>query len=99
MGALYLFTCTCGYSAEVSGGPDVGMTTRTVTISCATCKQLSDVVTSNEPWKQPPDPVPEHPKCPRSRTKVHATSVWSHPGACPQCGKRMRKGAVTMLWD
>jgi hypothetical protein len=100
MGSLHSFTCKkCGYEAQVSGGPDLGMACATVTISCATCKKLHDVVVSEEPWKQPPDPVPERPKCPSSRTRVHETRLWKHPGACPKCGSRMSRRDLGVLWD
>lgn len=100
LGALHDFRCpSCGYSAEVSGGPDIGEASRTVTISCATCKELHDVVVSEEPWKEPPDLAPERPPCPRTRARTHATSVWNDPGPCPRCGSTMRRGEMTVLWD
>lgn len=101
MGSWYEFGCgKCGYTVEVSGGPDVGMSSRTVTISCATCKRLRDVVISEEPWKDPPDPVPLHPKCPSSRTRKHATTLWRDPGPCPKCGTRMHHlGGMTLGTD
>jgi predicted RNA-binding Zn-ribbon protein involved in translation (DUF1610 family) len=100
VGGLYEFTCpACGYAADVSGGPDVGLASATVTISCATCRKLRDVVVSNEPWKRSPDAVPDHPRCPSSRTRVHKTELWSHPGPCPQCGATMRVGTLTVIWD
>lgn len=98
MGALYLFTCKCGYQAEVSGGPDRGMASSTVTICCSTCKKLRDV-TIGSPWDDPPAPVSPHPTCPSSRTRVHHTELWRHPGPCPRCGARMKRGPETVLWD
>ncbi len=56
MGRYYVFECgKCGYNAEVSGGPDVGMACATTTIACSTCDKLYDVVTSNQPWEVKPD--------------------------------------------
>ncbi len=102
MGTWYLFRCPgCGYSAEVSGGPDVGEVSRTVTISCATCRKLRDAIVSEEPWKEPPDPVPEHPRCPGERTRKHRTTVWTAPGPCPRCGSVIGMDDVEseILWD
>ena len=51
MGALFTFVCPdCGYEAEVSGGLDFGMLCATHTVSCPTCKALSDMDVSGEPW-------------------------------------------------
>jgi ssDNA-binding Zn-finger/Zn-ribbon topoisomerase 1 len=45
MGAFYSFTCSsCGYEAEVSGGPDCGFEARTETVVCKACLDLFDIV-------------------------------------------------------
>ncbi len=100
MGQRHELACpACGYSAVVSGGADVGEACRTVTITCATCRKLHDVVVSDEPWKEPPDPVPERPRCPRARGRVHETALWNDPGPCPRCGITLERGEMIVLWD
>jgi hypothetical protein len=108
MGTRFEFNCrACGYSAMVSGGPDVGMTVRTVTIACDTCKKLRDavveefgaVVGGSESGGPPPAP-PGSPQCPGSRTRVHKTRLWTAPGPCPRCGAGpMTPGQSFVDWD
>jgi predicted RNA-binding Zn-ribbon protein involved in translation (DUF1610 family) len=100
MGSWYLFSCPkCGYEAEVSGGPDWGEAARTHTISCATCRELHDSLVGMDAHENPPAPLPEKLVCPRSRTRVHDTRLWEHPGPCPRCGEGMERGPETTLWD
>ena len=100
MGACFEFRCPgCPYTAEVSGGPDCGFSVGTVTISCATCRKLRDAVITEDAWKDEPDPVPAHPRCPSARTRVHRTVLWCDPGPCPRCGTTMEKGELRVLWD
>ena len=100
MGQWNAFRCAaCAYSAEVSGGPDCGRRVRTVTISCATCRKLYDVSVSDEPLKEPPDPVPDNPMCPSGRTQTHRTELWRHPGPCPRCGETMIDEGASTDWD
>ena len=71
MGQHFQFRCDgCGYEAEASGGPDVGMAVATQTIACAKCKELVDVVTSK--WKAGGP-------CPRCGEKMRTgglTALW-----------------------
>lgn len=100
MGAWYTFRCPgCAYTAEVSGGPDCGFNVGTVTISCATCRTLRDVDYTNEVWKEPRDPLPEHPQCPSARTRTHRTKLWRHPGPCPKCRVTMEDQGGITIWD
>ena len=100
MGHWNAYRCPgCAYTAEVSGGPDCGEFSRTVTVSCATCCKLRDVSYTGEPWKEPADPVPEHPVCPSARTRTHRTTLWFDPGPCPRCGETMTNEGMTTLWD
>ena len=60
MGLKREYQCpACKYSEVVSGGEDCGMICSTVTITCAECKKLYDVVTSSRdgddeklPWQK-----------------------------------------------
>ena len=50
MGTWIRHSCSqCDYEATVSGGDDVGMRAATSTIHCYDCKEISDVVTTEEP--------------------------------------------------
>lgn len=99
MGRHSQFRCdACGYEAVVSGGPDVGFAVETRTIACAKCKQLFDVVTSEDPGN------PKAPRialrCPRSRTATHPVKPWKANGPCPSCGGKMQvTGEVVEMWD
>jgi len=97
MGSLYLFECrSCGYNCQVSGGDDLGMMVRTTTIICSKCKELYDVVVSDEPWRE--DAIDaENLRCPKS--KRHKVEKWEDPGSCPKCGQKMKRGEHTLFWD
>jgi hypothetical protein len=98
MGANYLFTCkSCGYSADVSGGPDVGMLAATRTVSCSECQELYDVVVSENAWDDELKQNRIEPRCPTS--KKHSVTLWEHPSPCPKCGKKMKRGKMSRLWD
>ncbi len=97
MGTLYQFRCeSCGYEAQVSGGRDCGMASRTDTILCERCRELFDVVTSEDAISERPEreiPI----RCPRSFT--HSCRLWTSPGPCPKCGATMVRGEETLVWD
>lgn len=106
MGTLYKFKCPkCRYSAEVSGGDDMGMYATTTTIMCKTCKELLDVTTSKQPYPEtlnPPEPsftpwVRRTIQCTKSAS--HEVERWKFPGPCPKCGKTMKQGEITCCWD
>ena len=98
MGQHFQFRCEhCSYEAVVSGGPDLGMMSRTQTITCAKCKELADVVTSEEPWNSRAPKLP--PRCPRRRTAKHPVKRWTAGGPCPRCGAALQKGELVALWD
>lgn len=106
VGTLYEFKCpACGYSAEVSGGDDVGMQSVTTTIVCKTCKKLMDVVISEDPWAVTLDEpgLPLRPdfqpsiRCKKSAR--HKVERWTLPGPCPKCGTLMEQGEMVALWD
>jgi len=60
MGRTYLFECSkCGYHVRVAGGADEGAHFAVLTIACADCRELHDVVTL---FKTPPQPEENLPK-------------------------------------
>ena len=99
MGAHFLFRCAaCDYQADISGGNDIGMACATSTVLCRDCKELHDVVTTQEPWlAMEPTWNPTNLRCPKSDT--HTVELWEHPGPCPRCGAEMVRGEITVLWD
>jgi len=99
MGQNRQFRCTgCGYAAIVSGGSDCGFTVRTQTIACSSCKELVDVVTSEEASNPQARKLPL--RCPRSRTVKHPVTKWKAGGPCPRCGAKMHDtGEVLIMWD
>ena len=101
MGTSYEFVCTlCGYSKVVSGGNDVGMLSAATTIICKDCKELYDIVVSEEPWlamSNSWNPDADKISCPVS--KVHECCLWVYPGSCPRCGGKMKYGSQIIMWD
>jgi hypothetical protein len=101
MGALYEFTCAkCGYSANVSGGRDVGMDAVVRTMICEDCLDLVDVLIGR--WgKDGPTGDPEYDKalgrCPACEGR--RLEVWKKGRPCPGCSEAMAKGRDIMLWD
>ena len=100
MGSRYRHHCEgCGYEVDVSGKIHVGFASKTATVTCATCKRLFDVLLSEEPWKEGPDPHEVDLRCPNEKGKKHKVRPWPVKRPCPRCGKTMRKGELTLLWD
>ena len=93
------FCSQCDYEAMVSGGDDVGMGAATTTIHCHNCKEISDVVTTEEPWlATDKDWVPTEYHCDRSAT--HRVALWVGPGECPKCSTAMEVDlSFTIDWD
>jgi len=88
----------CGYTAEVSGAPDDGFCSSTITVVCADCRALFDVPTATRDYDGAPDWREVTPRCPRRRT--HRITEWTCPGTCPRCHAIMEAGpGMGVLWD
>lgn len=93
-------TCAkCGYSADVSGGPDRGFVVEVETCSCDGCRELVDVVTGGFDTRGESTPVPTSarrcPECGSSRVRP-----WPDHRPCPKCGGEMNAGGGTVtMWD
>jgi hypothetical protein len=98
MGARQEFECTgCGSHAVVSGGPDIGRFSRTITIGCATCGQLADITVARfgQTVLDDGDPIPPCEAC-----GSNELSAWSSGSPCPKCGSSVEAtGHGAMLWD
>lgn len=99
MGSTYRFECEgCGYIAEVSGGPDRGWKSKTITVFCARCRTLKDhgVATwnaSSREWIESPDSK----KCGQcGGSLVEWTAI---NGKCPFCGMKMIGRGLILNWD
>jgi hypothetical protein len=104
MGIHRQFICqSCGYEAIVSGGDGVGWACRTTTLSCQDCRELFDVVTSEQPWDESVGLSDKELVCPRCRSaesnRRHCVERWTAPGPCPKCGQVMDEGDVVECWD
>jgi len=91
------FCSQCDYEATVSGGDDVGM--GATTIHCHNCKEISDVVTTKEPWlATDKDWVPTDYHC--NRSEDHRVELWVGPSECPKCSNTMKVDLnSTIDWD
>ena len=100
MGQWYRYFCgQCDYQATVSGGDDIGMGAATTTIHCHDCKEISDVVTTDEPWlAMAKNWVPTDYHCKHS--KDHRVELWVGPSECPKCSNIMEADSTDLIiWD
>ena len=82
------FCSQCDYEATVSGGDDIGMGAATTTIHCHNCKEISDVVTTKEPWlATDKDWVPTDYHC--NRSENHRAKLRVGPRECSKCSNAM----------
>lgn len=98
MGSTYNYTCTgCGYSANVSGGRDVGFVVKIQTRFCTTCDELVDCVT--EIWAG--DGEIERSvvigACHKCKTQV--TQDWNEGDPCPRCNAEFGAPSLYCDWD
>ncbi|MCB1232334.1 MAG: hypothetical protein KDN19_18955 [Verrucomicrobiae bacterium] len=107
MGMIHTHTCTsCGYSEQVSGGPDSGIDIGTDTYACSACQLIQDRTTwvevrtdygdyQGEPYIREP-----RIRCRKCQRKG-AMKPWRSGDPCPRCGAPMPidpKG-INVLWD
>ena len=71
----------------------------TTTIHCYIRKEISDVVTTKEPWLATDnDWVPTDYHC--NRSENHRVELWVGPSECPKCSNTMEVDrTVDILWD
>ena len=93
------FGSQCDYKATVSGGDDVGMGAATTTIHCYSCKEISDVVTTEKlRLATDKDWVPTEYHC--ARSEGHQVELWAGPAECPKCSTAMEVDlSFTIDWD
>ena len=99
MGAMYDFTCTgCGHIArDLNGSRDRGFVAIVETRRCTDCGHLADYqvdsITDGGSGEQVElcDPAPPCERC------GGPTKPWTRN--CPHCGRYMKQGEVTALWD
>jgi hypothetical protein len=103
MGARYEFQCKgCGYTAVVSGGPDLGFFLRTQTAYCTSCKLLIDVpgetLTEDQIEDQQGIYLTKELTCDLcGNTRLN---IWRQGDPCPRCGGAVvDTGRPVVLWD
>jgi hypothetical protein len=94
---FFRFSCdSCGYEIIASGqngreSLDAGMT-----ILCEDCRELYEIEPENSFTVKMKNSY-RMLRCPKSYS--HKIRIWTFPGACPKCGKPMRKGEHIIRWD
>jgi len=85
MGSTSLFRCQqCGYHAEVSGGEDRGIRSRTRTVFCHNCRELTDI-------------DHESSRCLGCRSR--RVTDWVADDPCPRCGGVVDDEGLISFWD
>jgi rubredoxin len=106
MGCLYRFECSgCGYQAEVSGGPDVGMLVETQPVFCLPCNELRDVATgcwgdnglTPEVLRRRGLDAQGLSRCGVCGGREHRP--WRDGDRCPRCGGKVHRRECTLDWD
>jgi len=99
MGRLELYRCRnwlCRYSATVSGGSDMGMSSVSSTYACKKCGKLQDICHSTDEDETEEETPPMHCK----KCGSHNLVKWSKGDACPKCGRKMKiVPGHTIRWD
>ena len=95
MGTWYGYRCQeCGYSADVSGGEDVGMSVQTQTGYCLACKKLVDYVTKIQDGDGDQQDVGICDDC-----KTPVKQKWYSGDPCPRCGGSFDETGKVTMWD
>ena len=69
------------------------MAAATSTVRRYDCKEIKDVVTTEEPWlAMDKGWVPAEFYC--DKAKAHHVELWKHPRKCPKCDRSMIVGFV-----
>jgi DNA-directed RNA polymerase subunit RPC12/RpoP len=96
MGSCYEHQCKrCGYSATVSGGHDMGMSSASSTYACKKCGELQDIGYSTDEDETEEETSPACCKRCGSQNLVK----WNTGDACPKCGGKMIRGGKRISWD
>jgi len=99
MGTLESYSCNkCDYSADISGGPDMGMLVKTDTFICLNCNEVVDVVT-----EYCIDETPDESsigKCPECNSSKYLKKWDNKKRPCPKCDGKLKKSFIRMTeWD
>ena len=98
MGTLYKYTCCqCHYSANISGGEDLGFEIYTQTGFCTSCQTLVDYVTALRPGSSLDPEKTDVGVCKNCNSEI--TLNWNEGDGCPLCGGEMCDRTFIMDWD
>ena len=101
LGSAFSFECpSCGYTAEVSGGRDLGMFVVVRTCTCGDCHRLVDVIIGYV-GQDGGIGVPKYDRALDRCPECDGTNLvpWSEAWPCPRCGSSMIQGDTLILWD
>lgn len=99
MGTLLKYICNnCNYSAEVSGGQDIGMLVKTNTVLCTKCEEVVDVQVDFMGEIK----IKEFDlnKCPNCNSAKYIIKWDNMKRPCPKCnGKINDSKEIIIMWD
>ena len=76
------------------------MAMATSAVRCYDCKEINDVVTTEEPWlAMDKGWRPTELYC--DKAEAHHVELWKHPRKCPMCDRSMivAKDFLPIRWD
>ena len=100
MGVFKRYNCNkCGYSVNISGGPDAGALIKTNTMLCEHCKEVVDVVT--EYWTHIKPFNSDLGKCPECDSDEYLKEWSNKKRPCPRCNGVLEEDheAWITMWD